>query len=56
MPFVGTSYASNVYTEQADPVEGCYIISILACSLGFHAITLERSSFLKSAKFKIKPV
>ena len=32
------------------------LISILACSLGFHAITFERSTFTKIAIFKIKPV
>ena len=32
------------------------LITILACSLGFHAITLERSSFTKIAFFKINPV
>ena len=31
------------------------LISILACSLGFHAITFERSTFMKIAIFKIKP-
>ena len=28
------------------------LISILACSLGFHAITLERSTFTKNRYFK----
>ena len=28
----------------------------MACSLAFHAITLERSSFMKITFFKIKPV
>ena len=32
------------------------LISILACSLGFHAITLERSTFTKMAILKIKSV
>ena len=32
------------------------LISILACSLGFQAITFERSTFTKIAIFKIKPV
>ena len=32
------------------------LISILACSLGFHAITLERSTFTKIAILKIKTV
>ena len=31
------------------------LISILACLLGFHAITFERSTFTKIALFKIKP-
>ena len=30
------------------------LISILACSLGFHAITLERSTFTKIAILKIQ--
>ena len=32
------------------------VISILACSLGFHAITFERSSYTEISSFKIKPV
>ena len=32
------------------------LICILACSLGFHAITLERSTFTKLVTFKIEPV
>ena len=30
------------------------LISILACSLGFHAITFERSTYTKIAIFKIQ--
>ena len=32
------------------------LICILACSLAFHAITFERSSYTKIAFFKMKPV
>ena len=32
------------------------VLFILACSLGFHAITFERSTFTKIAILKIKPV
>ena len=39
-------------TRRGKPV----LICILACSLAFHAITLERSSFMKIAFFKIQPV
>ena len=47
--------------EHAEPVTTAgrgkpVLISILACSLGFHAITLERSSFMKIAFCKIKLV
>ena len=51
------------YTEQADPIEVSkpVLICILACSLAFHAITLERSIFLfhenrKSSQWSTEPV
>ena len=50
MPFVATSCASR--PGRGKPV----LISILASSLGFHAITFELSIFMKIAIFNTKPV
>ena len=51
MPFVVTSCAFKIQRAsgrgRGKPVPIC----ILACSLGFHAITLEHSSFMKIAFF-----
>ena len=51
--FVATSCAFNIHrTDRGKPL----LISILACSLGFQAITSERGTFTKIAIFKMKPV
>ena len=53
MPFVVTSCAFKIHGRGGGmPV----LICILACSLAFHAITFERSSYAKIAFLKMKPV
>ena len=56
MPFVVTSCAFKIHRASGRGRGKPVLIYILACSLGFHAITLERSSFTKIAFFKINPV
>ena len=53
MPFVVTSFACKIHRASGGkPV----LICILACSLAFHAIAFELSSYTKIAFFKMKPV
>ena len=54
MPFVVTSCACKIH--RASGRGRGSLICILACSLAFHAITFERSSYTKVAFFKMKPV
>ena len=54
MPFVVTSCAFKIHRARGRG-GGTVLICILACSLGFHAITFERSSYKKIAFFKMKP-
>ena len=51
MPFVVTSCAFKICRASGPGRGKPVLISILACSLGFHAITLECSTFMKFAKF-----
>ena len=52
MPFVVTSCAFKIHRASGPGRGGMpVLISILACSLAFHAITAERSSFMKIAFF-----
>ena len=55
-PFVLDSCASEVHRASRSGRGKPVLISILACSLGFHAITLERSTSTKIAILKMKPV
>ena len=56
MPFVVTSCACKIHRASGRGQGKPVLICILACSLAFHAITFERSSYTKIAFFKIKPV
>ena len=56
MPFVVASCASKVHRPSGPGRGKPVLISILACSVGFNAITLERSSYTNIAISKIKPV
>ena len=56
MPFVVTSCAFKIHRASGPGRGKPVLISILACSLGFHAITFERGTFTKIAIFKMKPV
>ena len=47
MPFVLASCATEVHRASASGRGKPVLISILACSLGFHAITLEHSTSTK---------
>ena len=51
-PFVVTSCASEVHRASGSGRGKLVLISILACSLGFHAITSERGTFTKIAILK----
>ena len=51
-----TSCASKVHRASGSGRGKPVLICILACSLGFHAITLERGTFTKFASFKMEPV
>ena len=56
MLFVATSCAFNIH-RTSGPGRGKHLlISVLACSLGFHAITSERDTFRKIAILKVNPV
>ena len=55
MPFVVTSCAFKIHRASGRGGGKPVLICILACSLGFHAITFERSSYKKIAFFKMKP-
>ena len=56
MSFVVTSCVLKIHRASRPGRGKPVLISILACSLGFHAITLERSIFRKITIFKMKPV
>ena len=56
MPFVVTSCAFKTHRASGRGGGKPVLICILACSLAFHAITFERSSYTKIAFFKMKPV
>ena len=47
MPFIVTSCALKIHRASGPGGSKTVLISILACSLGFHAITSECSSFMK---------
>ena len=49
MPFVVTSCAFKIHRESGRGRGKPVLICILACSLAFHAVTLERSMFMKIA-------
>ena len=53
MPFIETSCAFKVHRASGSGRGKPVLISILACSLGFRAITLERRISTKIAIFKI---
>ena len=55
MPFVVTSCACKIHRASGRGRGKPVLICILACSLAFHAITFERSSYTKIAFFKMKP-
>ena len=56
MPFNVTSCASKVHRASGPGRGKPVLISILACSLAFHAITFEHSSYTKISFFEMKPV
>ena len=56
MPFVVTSCAFKIHRASGPAGGKPVLISILACSLAFHAITFKRSSYTKITFFKMKPV
>ena len=56
MPFVVTSCAFKIHRASGRGGGMPVLICILACSLAFHAITFERSSYTKIAFLKMKPV
>ena len=52
MPFVVTSCAFKIHRASGRGEGKPVVICILACSLAFHAITFERSSYRKSLFLK----
>ena len=52
MPFVGTSCACKTHRANGRGRGKPVLICILACSLAFHAITFEHSSYTKITLFK----
>ena len=53
MPFVVTLCAFKIHRARGRGRCKPVLICILACSLGFHAITLERSILTKIALFSV---
>ena len=56
MPFVVTSCAFKINRASGRGRGKPVLIGILACSIAFHAITLEHSSYTKITLLKMKPV
>ena len=56
MTFVVTLFACKIHRASGHGRGKPVLISTLACSLAFHAITFELSSYTKIAFFLMKPV